>query len=71
MVVRRKNLDYVGYSFLAATVLKMGVASYFFLKLKRVHGSHMSFEKANFFVVFIFFLLIETVITAQILNKKQ
>ncbi len=69
--VKEINLDYVGYAFLLLTSLKM-LFSYFMLQpILRKTEINGNFEKFNFFFLFIIFLLIETIITAQILNKKR
>ncbi len=71
ILVKQKNIDYVGYSFLLLTVLKMVVAYFFLLPLLGTENQNMRFQKINFFAVFALFLTIETVVTARILNNKQ
>lgn len=71
LFVKRKNLDYVGYTFLILTSIKMGI-SYFILRpILLTTTDEFSLEKKNFFVIFIYFLAIETFLTIRILNKKQ
>ncbi|MFN8273768.1 MAG: hypothetical protein U0X58_02690 [Flavobacteriaceae bacterium] len=49
----------------------MGIA-YFFLKpILTFDLPKTAVEKTNFFLVFIYFLIVETVVTIRILNKKQ
>ncbi|RTY95938.1 hypothetical protein [Flavobacterium sp. GT3R68] len=71
VIIREKNLDIVGYTFLLITSMKMGV-SYFVLRpiLLNANESQHS-EKINFFIIFALFLAIETVITIRLLNNKQ
>ena len=71
LIVRKKNLDYVGYVFLILTTVKMGI-SYFILKPVLTSAIlENSIEKKNFFIIFISFLAIETILTIRILNNKQ
>ncbi|CAM3629264.1 hypothetical protein FSS13T_11520 [Flavobacterium saliperosum S13] len=66
--VKDKNLDYVGMTFLLITSVKMGLS--FFIGRGIVSGTNPNLvEKINFFVIFILFLAIETVITIRLLNK--
>lgn len=71
LVVRKKSLDYVGYTFLILTSLKMGGAYFLLRPILAATTEEFSFEKTNFFIVFIYFLAIETVLTIRILNNKQ
>jgi len=71
LFVRAKNLDYVGYAFLITTSAKMGGAYFLFRPILAVTTREVSVEKASFFVVFICFLTIETLLTIRILNNKQ
>lgn len=71
LFVRAKNLDYVGYTFLIITSAKMGGAYFLFRPILAVTTREVSVEKASFFVVFICFLTIETLLTIRILNNKQ
>ena len=66
--VSEKNFDNIGIVFMIATSIKMVVA--FFLVRPILHLQDNMIEKINFFVVFIIFLLTETIIVAKILNKK-
>lgn len=69
--IKEINIDYVGYSFLLLTSLKIGAA---FIFAKPIMGNNLPqtpIEKLNFFVIFIYFLAIETYLTIRILNNKQ
>jgi hypothetical protein len=70
IVIKTKNLDIVGMSFLILTSIKM-VLSYIMVRpILSMHPSEMSLQKTNFFGIFILFLAIETIITIRILNNK-
>lgn len=69
--VKEKSINSVGYTFLLLTTLKMGIA---FLFLKPILAGNLPktlTEKMSFFVIFIYFLAIETYVTIRILNNKQ
>lgn len=69
--VKQNNVNSVGYIFLMLTTFKMVIA-YFFLKPILVADLPKTpTEKMNFFVIFIYFLAIETYVTIRILNNKQ
>jgi hypothetical protein len=69
--IGKKSINNVGYSYLLLTTLKMGVA-YFFLKpILSFDLPKTAVEKTNFFLIFIYFLIVETVVTIRILNNKQ
>ncbi|MBS7787539.1 hypothetical protein KIH23_09550 [Flavobacterium sp. CYK-55] len=69
--ISKKSVNNVGYFYLLLTTLKMGVA-YFFLKpILSFDLPKTAVEKTNFFLIFIYFLIVETVVTIRILNKKQ
>lgn len=71
LMVRSKNLDNVGYTFLILTSIKMGAAYFLLRPILKTVTEGFSFEKINFFIIFIYFLLIETLLTIRILNNKQ
>lgn len=71
LIVRKKNLDNVGYTFLLLTSVKMGAAYFLLRPILRTVTQGFSFEKTNFFIIFIYFLAIETLLTIRILNNKQ
>lgn len=70
LFVKKKNLDIVGNFFLLLTMIKMGFAYFFLHVIGQKTHLLLSFEKKNFFITFILFLAIETIITIQLLNKK-
>jgi hypothetical protein len=67
--VSEKSFDNTGMVFMIATFIKTGIV-YFIVK-PILDSEHNQIEKLNVFFIFICFLLIETVITVRILNKKQ
>lgn len=69
--VKVRSFDNVGMSFLLATSVKM-IFCYLLLKpILQIRSHDNTIEKVNFFVMFILFLAIETVLTIRILNEKQ
>ena len=69
--IREKNLDNVGMTFLLITSIKM-VFCYFMVRpILNVSNDINPIEKVNFFMMFILFLAIETIVTIRILNNKQ
>ena len=69
--VRSRNFDLLGMSFLIVTTLKMLICFLFTRPILKSTAFSASIEKTNFFVMFIVFLAIETVVTIRILNEKQ
>jgi len=70
-LVKDKSIDNVGFSYLLLTGIKMVVAYVFMLPILALHLAKTPTEKMSFFSVFIYFLIIETVVTIRILNNKQ
>ncbi len=69
--VKERSFDNVGMSFLVSTSIKM-VFCYILLKpILKINNYDNKIEKINFFVMFILFLAIETVLTIRILNQKR
>ncbi len=69
--VKEVAIDYVGYAFLAFTTVKMVIAYALLRPIIHTHLPKTPTEKMNFFIVFIYFLAIETCLTIRILNNKQ
>lgn len=67
--VSEKSFDNTGMVFMIASFIKTGIV-YFIIK-PILDSQNNQIEKLNVFFIFICFLLIETVITVRILNKKQ
>ena len=69
--VKERSFDNVGMSFLLSTSIKM-IVCYLILKpILQVTIQNNAIEKINFFMMFILFLAIETILTIRILNEKQ
>ena len=71
IIVKEKNIDNVGYTFLLITCVKMAVSYAVLSPILQSRNTNVSIEKLNFFLVFALFLTIETIVTARILNNKQ
>ena len=69
--VKEVAMNSVGYAFLALTTLKMAIAYRFLRPIINADLPKTPTEKMSFFVVFIYFLAIETILTIRILNNKQ
>jgi hypothetical protein len=70
LMIKKRNFDQLGMSFLLLTSSKL---IFYYLLLKPILNiSHydIRIEKINFFVLFVLFLTIETVVTIRILSKK-
>lgn len=70
--IRAINIDYVGYSFLLLTGLKMLLS--FGVFYGAIHDEVLpltAIEKKNILTVFLFFLAVETFIAVRILNSRQ
>ncbi len=70
-VVKEKSIDNVGFTYLLLTFIKMGVAYVFLMPILEANQPKTPTEKINFFIIFIYFLAIETLVTIRILNNKQ
>ena len=71
IIIKQKNIDLVGNVFLLLTCIKM-VAVFLFIRtsLNNPVFNH-SIEKWNYFTLFFIYLIIETITTIFILNKKK
>ncbi len=70
IIVNQKNKDVVGMTFMLITTFKTILYYVIFSKIITTDNPN-AIERINFFVVFILFLIIETLITIRLLNKKQ
>lgn len=69
--IKQKNINNVGMVFLVLTSVKMVICYFFLYPISSKSLVRISLEKTNFFVMFILFLAIETIVTIRILNNKQ
>lgn len=70
ILVKQKNIDSVGNTFMLLTCVKMVLAYALLYPILNAKHPEIALEKANFFIVFAIFLTLETIITIRILNKK-
>jgi hypothetical protein len=71
LIIKEKSFDNVGMSFLLATSIKM-VFCYLILRpLLQIPKTNNPTERINFFILFIVFLIIETLFTIRLVNEKQ
>ena len=71
LFVKQRSIDNVGFTFLFATCLKIGISFALLTPILNSKISNIGYEKINFFIVFAIFLTIETVVTIRILNNNQ
>jgi hypothetical protein len=71
LLVKRKSLDNVGMSFLLITSVKMFFCYLVLRPILKTTTLQNSTEKINFFALFIFFLLMETLFTIRLVNEKK
>ena len=69
--VSARSFDLTGLSFLIVTSIKMLACFVFVRPVLKSISITAPIEKINFFVMFIVFLAIETIVTIVILNEKQ
>ncbi len=69
--VKKNAIDQVGFTFMGLTCFKMVIAYIFLHPILAITLPKTPTEKINFFVVFIYFLAIETLATIRILNNTQ
>lgn len=70
IIVKQKNIDLVGNVFMLITSIKM-ISCFLLIRtyVSNINFKH-SLEKWNYLFLFLLFLVIETAISVQILNKK-
>lgn len=71
LFVKQRSIDNVGFTFLFATCLKIGISFALLMPILNSKISNIAYEKVNFFIVFAIFLMIETAVTARILNNNH
>ena len=69
--IKQKNINNVGMVFLVMTSIKMVICYFLLYPIASKSLVRISIEKTNFFVMFILFLAIETIVTIRVLNNKQ
>lgn len=68
--VQKRNKDIVGMVFMATTVVKTFATFFIFKSIVNI-SDEMVDSKTNFFLLYMFFLALETLATIILLNKKQ
>ena len=71
LIIKKRNFDSVGYTFMGLTTLKIGLSLFLLRPILQSQSLNLKFEKGNFFIIFALFLAIETIVAIQILNNKQ
>lgn len=71
ITIHKKKPDSTGFAYMGLTLGQMAVGYILLRPILNSGEETASFEKVNFFVIFILFLAIETLITIRLLNKKQ
>ena len=69
--VKQKSLDNVGMTFLLITSVKMVICYVIGRPIINQNNADLQLEKWNFFVLFIIFLIIETLFTIYLLNTEK
>lgn len=69
--VEKKSFDNVGMSFLVITSVKMAVSYVLLRPVLKGGTEEFAVEKINFFFLFVFFLLVETLFTIRLVNPKS
>lgn len=69
--VKSKSIDNVGFTFIWATLIKMGFSFVVLTFIINSGNPNVKFEKINFFIIFAIFLTIETIVTIRSLKKNQ
>ncbi|WP_284650965.1 hypothetical protein [Flavobacterium terrisoli] len=69
--IKQTNINSVGYAFLFITTMKMVIAYLFLKPILAANLPKTPTEKMSFFIIFIYFLTIETFVIIRILNNKQ
>lgn len=70
LFVKQKSKDNVGNVFMLITCIKAGGSFFLMNQIQNFNGQIIGIEKINFFVIFLVFLGLETLITIRILNNN-
>ncbi len=71
IIVKNTSINSVGQVFLLTTFVQIMICFAVFYKPLNAEGTFIKMEKANFLIVFLLFLAIETILTVRLLNKNQ
>lgn len=68
--VKQRNFDQVGMAFMVLITVKMSSFYFVFRPVISNRGDETRWERINFIILFMVFLILETLISAQILKSK-
>jgi hypothetical protein len=68
---KKDKFDSIGMFFMLGTFIQMFVAYFVLRPILSDKFHNIRFEKINFFITFILFLLFETLLTVRLLNEKR
>ncbi len=68
--IKERSYNQVGMSFMLLTTIKMGFYFWLLRPILNKMNEDIRIEKMNFFILFLIFLTIETIVTTRILSKK-
>lgn len=71
LIVKKKNFEIVGMVFLFGTFTQMLLGYLILRPILENKSEEVIIEKINFFIIFILFLLFETLLTVRLLNEKR
>lgn len=71
LIVKKKNFEIVGMVFLFGTFAQMLLGYLVLRPILENKSDGVIIEKINFFIIFILFLLFETLLTVRLLNEKR
>jgi len=71
LIVKKKNFEIIGMAFLFGTFTQMLLGYLILRPILENKSEEVMFEKINFFITFILFLLFETLLTVRLLNEKR
>jgi len=71
LIIKRNNINNVGQVFLLSTFIQIVLCFVVYYRPLNTEGAFAKMEKANFLIVFLLFLAIETILTVRLLNKRQ
>ncbi|MFA5556451.1 MAG: DUF6168 family protein [Flavobacteriaceae bacterium] len=68
--VKQRNFDQIGMTFMALITVKMATFYFVFKSVITDRTDEVQWERTNFIILFMTFLIMETLISAQILKSK-
>jgi hypothetical protein len=71
LIVKKKNFEIIGMVFLFGTFTQMLLGYLVLRPILETKSDAVMIEKINFFIIFILFLLFETLLTIRLLNEKR